>query len=69
MKIADNQTLPVGSHFELVDTWRQEWEKGVQVRITNYCIPIVVYLFSVLVNLGIFGLNLFCITIFLIVIC
>ena len=36
MKVADNQTLPVGKHFELVDTWRQEWEKGVQVRQVKY---------------------------------
>jgi len=33
MKIADNQMLPEGQHYELVDTWRQEWEKGVQVPI------------------------------------
>lgn len=32
MKIPDNQTLPAGRHYELVDAWRQEWERGVQVR-------------------------------------
>ncbi len=31
MKVPDSQTLPTGNIYTLSDTWRQEWEKGVQV--------------------------------------
>lgn len=33
MKIPDSQQLPPGEHLMLKDTWRQEWEKGVQVPV------------------------------------
>ena len=33
MKIPDSQQLPAGESFVLTDTWKQEWEKGVQVKI------------------------------------
>ena len=31
MKVPDSQPLPAGKMITLKDTWRQEWEKGVQV--------------------------------------
>ena len=31
MKIPESQTIPNGEYVTLQDTWRQEWEKGVQV--------------------------------------
>jgi len=31
MKVPDSQSLPPGECLTLRDTWRQEWEKGVQV--------------------------------------
>lgn len=31
MKIPDSQQIPSNEYILLKDTWRQEWEKGVQV--------------------------------------
>ena len=31
MKIPDSQPLPPGEFVTLTDTWKEEWEKGVQV--------------------------------------
>ncbi|XP_066936636.1 protein Jade-1-like [Clytia hemisphaerica] len=33
MKVPDSQPLPAGKTITLKDTWRQEWEKGVQVPV------------------------------------
>eukprot|EP00112_Aurelia_sp_Birch-Aquarium-sp1_P012469 Seg2622.2 transcript_id=Seg2622.2/GoldUCD/mRNA.D3Y31 product="Protein Jade-3" protein_id=Seg2622.2/GoldUCD/D3Y31 len=39
MKVPDNHTLAPGRNYELVDTWRQEWEKGVQVPVNPDILP------------------------------
>ena len=31
MKVPDSQQIPSNEYILLKDTWRQEWEKGVQV--------------------------------------
>ena len=36
MKVPDSQPLPAGKMIMLKDTWRQEWEKGVQVCILHF---------------------------------
>ena len=33
MKIPDYQLVTPGTYFDLIDPWKQEWEKGVQVVI------------------------------------
>lgn len=36
MKVPDSQPLPAGKTITLKDTWRQEWEKGVQVYTSTF---------------------------------
>ncbi|RDD41404.1 Protein Jade-3 [Trichoplax sp. H2] len=33
MKLPDSQPLPPGRYITITDTWKQEWEKGVQVPV------------------------------------
>ena len=32
MKLPDNEPLEADDYWTVTDTWKQEWEKGVQVR-------------------------------------
>ncbi|XP_043927786.1 protein Jade-3 [Protopterus annectens] len=39
MKIPDSQHINLDEYYRLIDTWRQEWEKGVQVPASPDTIP------------------------------
>ena len=42
MKLPDNEPLEADDYWTVTDTWKQEWEKGVQVRdITSMVVRIV----------------------------
>ncbi len=34
MKLPDNEPLEPDDYWTVQDTWKQEWEKGVQVKYT-----------------------------------
>lgn len=39
MKLPDSNHVPPEDYYLLADTWRQEWEKGVQVLASPDTIP------------------------------
>lgn len=39
MKLPDSHHIPPEDYYLLADTWRQEWEKGVQVLASPDTIP------------------------------
>lgn len=39
MKIPDSQHVNQDEYYNFVDTWKQEWEKGVQVPANPETIP------------------------------
>lgn len=39
MKLADNEPLSSDDFFEIEDSWRPEWEKGVQVPVFPEQLP------------------------------
>lgn len=39
MKLPDSHPLPPGRYIQITDTWKQEWEKGVQVQYNNVMHP------------------------------
>lgn len=39
MKLPDSHHVPPEDYYLLADTWRQEWEKGVQVLASPDTIP------------------------------
>lgn len=39
MKLPDSHHVPPEDYYLLADTWRQEWEKGVQVLVSPDTIP------------------------------
>ena len=40
MKLADNQPLTEEDYWGILDPWKQEWEKGVQVPVNPDLLPI-----------------------------
>ncbi|KAM8939487.1 protein Jade-1 [Pelodytes ibericus] len=40
MKLHDSHQLNPEDYYVLADTWRQDWEKGVQVPVNPDCIPV-----------------------------
>ena len=43
MKLPDNEPLEAEDYWTVTDTWKQEWERGVQVQLTSTftCIHII----------------------------
>ena len=39
MKLADSEALVATDYWLLADTWKQEWEKGVQVPVNPEALP------------------------------
>ena len=37
MKLPDNEPLEAEDYWTVTDTWKQEWERGVQVETKNAC--------------------------------
>ena len=35
MKLPDNEPLEAEDYWTVTDTWKQEWERGVQVKIRS----------------------------------
>ena len=40
MKLPDSEPLGADDYWSLSDTWRQEWERGVQVPVSPDSLPI-----------------------------
>jgi hypothetical protein len=42
MKLPDTEPLTSEDFYLIADSWRQEWEKGVQVPVNEECINVPV---------------------------
>ena len=46
MKLPDNEPLEADDYWTVTDTWKQEWEKGVQVSdMASMIIGMVIFIF------------------------